>query len=61
MKAIVCYCLIALIGAIGLLFCLAWTIQGEDDPLQWVLALLSMLLILIAVICIRESKERRKQ
>jgi len=60
MKVIFSYYLIISIGMIGMISVLIWTIQGKESILQWIAALISMLLILLGVIALATERGGRK-
>jgi hypothetical protein len=57
MKALIAYSLLVLIGLAGLGVCLYLAVMNDDIPfLLWIVAILSMLLMLIAVKCYQEER-----
>ena len=51
MRARLIYAFVILIGMTGLIATLIWLLRAEYSPLKLIVALLSMLLILIALKC----------
>ena len=59
-KTIFSYGIVMFFGATGLVSVTICCLKGMDSPLYWIICILSMLLILIPILCLRDERGGRR-